>query len=144
MKKKTYPLFYAGKQRLYAASVVVGDFVFLSGRSGITVEAGRCASSDFAEQTRTAWMNIRSALEEAGTSVENIVKFVGYVRSKRPGDTYSKEIFEQVRLEFFKEYAPALIAEPPAHTYVEVPRLALDDMLVEIDVIAVMPNETRG
>ena len=34
MKKKTYPLVYAGKKQQFARSVVVGKLVFLSGSLG--------------------------------------------------------------------------------------------------------------
>ena len=139
MKKETYPLYFAGVKRPYASAVVAGGFVFCSGASGKTLETGRVPSNDFVEQNRVAWNRIKLALEQAGSSLENIVKFVAYIKKKGEVDYF--ETFEKARLEYFKENCPALIDEPPAYTLVQVPSLAQDDMLVEVDVIAIRPDE---
>jgi enamine deaminase RidA (YjgF/YER057c/UK114 family) len=73
MKKKTYPLTYAGKKQPYARSVVVGDLVFISGMTGRNSETGEIRSHELAGQMQTALDKIRAALIEAGTSVDNIV-----------------------------------------------------------------------
>ena len=54
MKKKAYPLYYAGKKQGFSRSVVSGGFIFLSGSSGRTIETGEVSSNDVAEQTRVA------------------------------------------------------------------------------------------
>ena len=63
MKKKTYPLIYAGKKQQFARSVVVGDLVFLSGSSGRTMETGEVSSDNVREQMLVALDKIRGALE---------------------------------------------------------------------------------
>jgi len=62
MKRKTYPLMYAGKKQPFARSVVVGDLVFLSGMSGRTVETGELSSENLADQMKVALDKIRAAL----------------------------------------------------------------------------------
>ncbi len=41
MKKKTIPVLYAGEKQSYAAAVVAGDLVFVSGMSGRLFDTGR-------------------------------------------------------------------------------------------------------
>jgi enamine deaminase RidA (YjgF/YER057c/UK114 family) len=80
MKKKTYPLFYAGKKQRFARSVVVGDLIFVSGSSGRTMETGEVSSDNVKDQVIVALDKIRGALEEAGSSMNNIVKTVIYLK----------------------------------------------------------------
>ena len=80
IRKKTYPLIYKGEKQRFARSVVAGDLVFLSGSSGRTMETGEVSSDDAREQTRVALDKVRLALEEAGTSMDNIVKVLIYFK----------------------------------------------------------------
>ena len=75
-KKQTHILEYAGKKQRFAQSVVTGDLVFLSGSSGRTMETGEVSSDDPKEQTKVALDKVKSALETAGSSLENILKVV--------------------------------------------------------------------
>ncbi|MDP2917624.1 MAG: RidA family protein [Dehalococcoidia bacterium] len=134
MKKKTYPLIYAGKKQQFARSVVVGDLVFLSGSSGRTMETGEVSSDNVADQMKVALDKIRAALTEAGTSMDNIIKTV--IMLKRVED-YA--VMRQTEREYWQKYAPRLLEEPPASTFFQPASLAKPSMLVEIDVIAVKP-----
>jgi len=130
-KKKTHLLRYAGRKQRFARSVVAGDFVFLSGSSGRTLETGEVSSNDIREQTRVAMDKIRLALEEAGTSMENIVKVLIYFK-----DMKDYEAVKQTEFEYWKKHAPALAEEPPASTVCQVVSLSKPNMLVEFDIIA--------
>ena len=135
MKKKTYPLIYAGKKQRFARSVVVGDLVFLSGSSGRTMETGEVSSDNVKEQMIVALDKIRGALKEAGSSMENIVKTVIYL--KHVEDYQTMRDTEQ---EYYRKHAPRLLEEPPASTFMQPASLAKPTMLVEIDVVAVIPR----
>jgi len=132
MKKVTYPLIYAGKKQRFARSVVVGDIVFVSGSSGRTMETGEVSSDDFKIQMTVALDKIRGALEETGSSMNNIVKTVIYI--KRLEDY---NIMRATELEYYQKYAPGLIEEPPASTCIQPMSLSRPNMLIEIDVTAV-------
>ena len=80
MEKKTHPLVYAGVKQRFVRSVVVGDLVFLSGSSGRTMETGDVSSDNVREQMIVALDKIKGALEEVGSSLENIVKTVIYLK----------------------------------------------------------------
>ena len=129
--KKTHLLQYGGQQQRFARSVVAGDFVFLSGSSGRTLETGEVSSDDVREQTRVALQKIRLALEEAGTTMENIIKVVIYFKDIRDYETV-----KQTESAYWQEHAPALFKEPPASTVCQVVSLSKPNMLVEFDIIA--------
>jgi len=131
VKKKTYPLYYAGQKQRFARSVVVGDLVFLSGMSGRTMETGDVASDDVREQMLVALDKVRAALEEAGSSLDNIVKTVIYLK-----DVKDYDLMRATERDYYQKYAPGLIEEPPASTFMQPASLARASMLVEIDVVA--------
>lgn len=135
MKKKVYPLFYAGKKQRFARSVVSGGFIFLSGSSGRTIETGEVSSNNVAGQTRVALDKIRLALEEAGSSLEHIVKITIYLREMSDYQTMRDAEFG-----YYQEYCPSLVEDPPASTVVQVVSLSKPNMLVEFDAIALLPN----
>jgi len=61
----------------YSRAVVTGDWVFVSGTTGY--DYGTMAiSDDVAEQTAQAFANIAAALEQAGSSLDEVVR-VTYV-----------------------------------------------------------------
>jgi 2-iminobutanoate/2-iminopropanoate deaminase len=136
VQKKTYPLYYAGQKAKYARSVVVGDLVFVSGATGRSLETGDFTSDDIKEQMTVALDNIRGALEECGSSMDNIVKTVIYL--KRLEDYAVMRATEE---EYYQKYAPVLAAEPPASTFMQPLSLARPNMLVEIDVVACLNDE---
>ncbi len=132
MKKKTYPLYYAGEKQRFAKSVVVGDLVFLSGMSGRTMETGGVSSADVKDQILVALDKVRAALEEAGSDMDHIVKTVIYLK-----DVSDYSIMRSTEWEYWQKHAPGLIEEPPASTFMMPVSLSHDDMLVEFDVVAV-------
>lgn len=134
MKKKTYPLVYAGKKQRFARSVVVGDLVFVSGSSGRTLETGEVSSDRVKDQMIVALDKVKGALEEAGSSMDHIVKTVIYLKSME-----DYPVMRDTELEYYRKHAPGLVDEPPASTVLQVLSLSKPSMLVEIDVTAVKP-----
>lgn len=135
MKKKTYPLYYAGKQMRFARSVVVGDLVFLSGSSGRTMETGDVSSDDVREQMIVALDKIRAALEECGSSMDNIVKTVIFLKNLEDYD-----VMRATELEYYRKHAPSLVDEPPASTFMQPKSMSQPNMLVEIDIVACLSD----
>ncbi len=135
MKKKTYPLYYGGQKQRFARSVVVGDLVFLSGMSGRTMETGDVSSADVREQMLVALDKVKAALEEAGSSMDHIVKTTIYLK-----DVKDYQLMRDTEWEYWQKHAPGLIEEPPASTFVMPASLARSSMLVEIDVVACLKD----
>ncbi len=136
MRKKTYPLEYAGLKLRYATCVVVGDLLFCSGMTGRTPETGDVSSDNIAEQMVVALDRIKKALEETGSSMENIVKTVIYLKEMK-----DYQSMRDTEFEYYREHCPLLVEEPPASTVVQVVSLARPRVLVEVDVVAVIPRE---
>lgn len=139
MEKKFYPLYYAGKKQHFARSVVVGDLAFLSGSSGRTMETGDVSSMNMKDQMIVALGKIKAALEEVGSSLENVVKTTIYLRNVE-----DYQLMRQTEQEYYRKHAPKLLEEPPASTFIQPKSLAFPQMLVEIDVIAVIPDKQQG
>ncbi len=135
MKRKSYPLTFAGKKQQWARSVVVGDLVFLSGSSGRTLETGEVNSDKLVDQMKVALDKIRTALTEAGTSMDNIVKTTIYLKNVEEYD-----LMRQTEREYWQKYAPRLLEEPPASTFIQPKSLSKPNMLIDMDVIAIIPR----
>lgn len=132
MVKKTYPARYPVKVG-FARSVVVGPYVFVSGCSGQTLETFHVDSDDAARQAEVALEKIRGALEEAGASMNDVIKNVIYLT--RPED--EPRVAERIQ-RYYREYAANLLKEPPVETVICIPALHEPDMLVEIDSTAII------
>jgi 2-iminobutanoate/2-iminopropanoate deaminase len=88
-----------------------------------------------AEQTRVALDKIRVALEEAGSSLDHIVKMTIYLR-----EMSEYQAMRDAEFRYYQNYCPSLVEDPPASTVVQVVSLSKPNMLVEFDVIALVPD----
>jgi enamine deaminase RidA (YjgF/YER057c/UK114 family) len=112
---------------LYSHVVVVAGqrTIFVSGQLARDRHGNVVGKGDMRAQIRQVGENIKAALEATGATLHDIVKATTYV-------TDIEEFFRHVDVRM--EYFGAL----PASTTVEVRRLAHPDLLVEIEVIAVV------
>jgi 2-iminobutanoate/2-iminopropanoate deaminase len=104
----------------YSPAVKAGRFVFVSG------QVGDDQKTDVKIQTRQTLEKIKSLLEEAGTSLDNVVKCTVFL-----ADLNDYSSMNEVYGEYFPE-------NPPARACVEVARL-VRDLKVEIEAIACIP-----
>ena len=86
----------------FPQAVIAENFVFLSGTPGLELSSGKVISDDFEEQTRQCFQNIRIILEEAGSSLANVVKTTIFMVA---GNDFS--VINKVYGEFFPENPPA-------------------------------------
>ncbi|MFC4335716.1 RidA family protein [Salininema proteolyticum] len=107
-----------------------GDTVYVSGQAGID-ENGRTVSEDFGDQMRRAVANIERVLTETGASLRDIVKVTIMVTDMANLDTVVA-----IRREVFTE-------PYPADNLLQVAALASPEWKVEIDAVAVLPEEDR-
>lgn len=84
------------------------------------------AVGDVRAQARQSLENLKAMLEAGGATLSDVVKLTVFVTDMRQ--------FAEVQ-EVRAEYWPA---DPPASTSVEVSRLVRDELMVEIDAIAVL------
>jgi 2-iminobutanoate/2-iminopropanoate deaminase len=105
-----------------------GKLVFISGMTARRADGSIAGVGDIEVQTRQVCENLKSAVEAAGGSMDDIVRVDVYVRNMEHFDAIHK-----VRRQYFK--APA-----PASTMVEICKMTSPDYLIEINAIAVLPN----
>lgn len=139
---KNYPEYWAGKKLCYpnvapespkfSRSVVVGNLIFISGCQGQNDETIKTETNVFEEQMIIALDKIRKSMEEAGSSMNNIIKTLILLKKL---EHYPR--MRKTELEYYQKYAPFLVDNPPASTFVQV-NLAKPEFLVEIDVIGVI------
>ena len=104
-----------------------GRLVFISGMTARRADGSIAGIGDIEAQTRQVCENLKSAVEAAGGTLDDICRVDVYVRNMEHFDQIHK-----VRREYFK--APA-----PASTMVEVCKMTSPDYLIEINAIAAIP-----
>jgi len=137
------PLIVAGRPRGYAKgtrAIGAKGFVWLSGVVGFDSDTGEVPEG-MREQTKLTMTNIKSRLEEYGTSLKNIVHLRQYFKGEFPNGVFNDPKFPEcaaVIEEFWKENCPEFLKEnnPPALTIIGVTALARPQLLLEIDVVA--------
>lgn len=106
----------------YSQAVQFGNMIITSGQLGMNTAGEFPASA--AEQAKQSLSNVKAILEEAGYSMEHVVKTTVFLK-----DMNDFQVVNEVYATFF--------AEPyPARSAVQVAKLPKDG-LVEIEVIAV-------
>lgn len=107
----------------YSQGVIVGDFVYTSGQIPLNPVTGELVT-DIKLATKQSMENIKSILEEAGTSLNNVVKTSIFLKDLND--------FEAVN-EVYRTY---FIENKPARSCVQVAKLP-KDAVIEIEAIAV-------
>jgi 2-iminobutanoate/2-iminopropanoate deaminase len=108
------------------------------GTSKLTIMAGQIAldkngnligKNDLAKQTEQAFINIKHIVEDAGGTMNNIVKLNYFIK-----DVSQVQRVRDIRDKYINTKTP------PASTLVEVSKLFRDDILIEIEATAVIPK----
>ena len=137
-KKLAYP--HVPKESpKFARSMQVGNLVFISGCTGQDTITGQPTSENFEDQMIMALRKVKMAMEEVGSSLDNVVKTVMLVKHL---DDYPK--MRRTEVEFYLENAPYLVENPPASTFIAPASLAKPEFLVEVDVIGVIDRNAPG
>ena len=86
---------------VFPQAVIEGNFIFISGTPGFNATTGKLSDS-FEEQAVQSFLNIKTILEELGSSMNKIVKTTVFMVS---GNDFS--ILNKVYAAVFPENAPA-------------------------------------
>lgn len=128
----TYPNVNPGAGK-YAAAMVVGNLVFLSGMTAQSEVDGSCLAGTIEEQVTACLDKVRVHLEEVGSALENVVKNLIILK-----DIEYYPRMRAAELAYYQKYAPRLVKEPAASTVFQPASLARPEFLVEWDTIAVL------
>ena len=110
----------------YSRAVKIGNLVFVAGTTAADSEGRVIAAGDPYQQVKYVFNKIESALKQAGASLEDVVRtrmFVTDIKFFPEVARAHDEFFHNIR---------------PAATLVEISALQLKEMLVEIEVDAVL------
>ena len=109
----------------YSQAVRAGDFVFVSGQLALKPGDKTLNGSTIEEQTEQVFANLRAILEEAGSSLDRLVKTTVFLQNL--------DDFQAMN----SVYARHVGDRPPARATVEVAKLP-SGALVEIEAIALV------
>jgi 2-iminobutanoate/2-iminopropanoate deaminase len=88
--------------QVFPQAVIADKFIFLSGTPGLDLNSGQVVSDDFEEQTRQCFLNIKIILEEAGSSINKVIKTTVFMVT---GNDFS--VLNKVYSEIFPGNPPA-------------------------------------
>jgi 2-iminobutanoate/2-iminopropanoate deaminase len=108
----------------YSQAVKAGNMLFVSGQIPIDPKTGEVVKGGIKEQTRQVLENIKTVLEAAGYTLNDVTMAFVFLADMNMFPEYN-EVYAQ----YFKE-------KPPARVTVQAARLPRD-VLIEIAVIAV-------
>jgi 2-iminobutanoate/2-iminopropanoate deaminase len=110
----------------YSAGIIAGNMVYTAGQLGIDRQTGEIVSGGIQEQTRMVLTNLKYILEEAGTSLDHVVKTTVFLK-----DVNEFGLMNEI-------YATFFVSNPPARSAVQVARLP-KDAAVMIEAVALLP-----
>jgi reactive intermediate/imine deaminase len=102
--------------------------IFISGQIALDKNGSLVGGADMKAQAEQVFKNLEAALAAAGATFKDVVKMNTYTT-----DMSQVQAIRDVRTKYFANITP------PASTLVQVVHLARPDLLLEIEVIAVVP-----
>jgi len=106
-------------------AIRVGDFVFVSGQAAIDADGQLVGVGDFDAQAEQAFTNLEQVLDAGGSSLRDVVKVTIFLTDM---SNFAK-IVELRRRWFSEPY--------PADSIIQVTALALPELEIEIEAVAV-------
>lgn len=110
----------------YSRAVKIGNRIEVSGTTAVDEDGNLIGKDDIYSQTKFIFEKIEKALIEAGATMENVVRTRMFVT-----DISQWEAVGKAHGEFFRNIKPA-------STMLEISGLIDPEMLIEIEVIAVI------
>ena len=115
---KKYPTFINGVKQvvpnvqpgtpIYASCVVVDNLVFVSGMTAQSFDSGLCETHTAEEQTRVCYSKMKQVLENAGSSLDNLVRTLSFSRIS----SWTIRKFGQPSTSFSKSMRPRWSTNP--------------------------------
>ncbi len=112
--------------------VRAGNYIFMRGQTGFTLDGEMVGIGDAGAQADNAMKCVKQLLEEAGGKLEHICKITVYLLDPR----YREEVYQVIGKHLKGIY--------PCSTGLVVQAFARPEMLMEIDIEAVVPDEVAS
>jgi 2-iminobutanoate/2-iminopropanoate deaminase len=109
----------------YSHAVAAGNLLFISGQGAMAPDGSGRRTGSLEEEVRQTLDNVKAVLEDAGSSLDDVVKTTVYLADMND--------FGEMNA-IYKEY---FTQDPPARTTIQAGRLPLD-FRVEIEAIAII------
>jgi enamine deaminase RidA (YjgF/YER057c/UK114 family) len=113
----------------HVVEVTAGRPVYIAGQVALDPTGKLVGPGDVRAQAEQVFDNLGAALEAVGAGFEQVVKLTYYLL-----DAHQLPVVREVRDRYVN------IQQPPASTAVEVRRLARDDLLIEVEAVAVIAS----
>jgi enamine deaminase RidA (YjgF/YER057c/UK114 family) len=111
----------------HVVEVTAGRPVYIAGQIALDRSGALVGHGDVGAQARQVFDNLQAALASVGAAIDQVVKLTFYLL-----DVGQLPAVREVRDRYVNT------AQPPASTAVEVRRLARDDLLIELEAIAII------
>ncbi|HSK04868.1 MAG TPA: RidA family protein [Kofleriaceae bacterium] len=131
MRHLNPPTLSAPRGYSHVVEVTSGRTLYVSGQIAVDPDGLVVGAGDFEAQTRQVFENLKAALAAAEATLADVVKITMFVT-----DISQLQTLRAVRDTYFT-------GAPPASSLVEVSRLVLPELMVEIEAIAVTGSPRR-
>jgi reactive intermediate/imine deaminase len=105
-----------------------GRTIYIAGQVALDKSGNVVGKGDFGAQATQVFENLKSALAAGGATFDNLVKVTTFVT-----DLSQMQTLRSIRAKYYGK-------NPPASTLVQITKLANDDLMIEIEAIAVVPE----
>jgi enamine deaminase RidA (YjgF/YER057c/UK114 family) len=112
-----------------AACATGGTIVFISGQVAVDAEGRVVGKGDIEAQAVQVFENLKLALSAVGAEFTDVLKFTIFIRDLTPE---KRKAVAGVRGRYISP------TQPPATTMVGIDRLVEDELLVEVEAVAVV------
>ncbi len=128
-----WPTKYYPGNRDASACVSAGNLLFLSGCDGSDPNTGDVEPDVVEKQIIAALDKVKAILEDAGSSMDKVVRTLMMLRHL---EDYPK--MRKTEVEYYQKHAPYLVPKPPVSTFVQLPVISSPETLFQIDVTATL------
>jgi len=105
-----------------------GRTIYVAGQVAFDKSGNLVGKNDFGAQATQVFENLKHALAAAGATFDNLVKVTTFVT-----DMSQITTLRAIRARYYGKNAPA-------STLVEIGKLAHEDLMIEIEAIAIVPE----
>jgi enamine deaminase RidA (YjgF/YER057c/UK114 family) len=113
----------------HVVEVTAGRPVYIAGQVALDPTGALVGPNDLRAQARQVFDNLQAALQAVGAGFAQVVKLTYYLV-----DATQLPVVREVRDQYVDTQ------QPPANTAVEVRRLVRDDLLIEVEAVAVVAS----